>query len=292
MALRTLFVTLSMFSDRFDDLQQYLSVHPNPCTIFDVEQLDERGQFLAINSLIANEEIDIKADIFEKIFQMTPKLNELWSMHGDFIANFLQRQIRIATLNYHEIYFWPLKRGRLQERSVDKLETTLAYQRGTVSAGTGSYPLCSLLNHHCAPNVTRMFINDKIALVVQRPIKKGDQLFDNYGYHFANVAKDCRQTELLQQYRFKCACDACKNDWPFLSDLKVGDKMCLNKAKKVCRELSLTDLNRKKASVKYKELCEIIEKNQKNFPSLETCSIMQSATAYLEMSFKPPLQFV
>lgn len=290
MALRTFFVTLSMFSESFDDLQKNMLEHP--CSVFDVEDPDdERAKFLAINSLIANDEIGIKKDIFEKIFQMSPQLNEMWSMHGDFIANFLKRQLQIATLNYHEIYFWPLKKGGLQDQGTDKLP--LAYQRGTVAAGSGSYPLCSLLNHHCAPNIIKMFSDASIMVVVQRPIKKGEQLFDNYGHHFANVSKECRQTELLKQYRFKCDCDACKNSWPFLSDLKIGDKVCFNKAKKICRELSLIDLlNRKKAIIKYKELCELIEKNQKNFPSMEVCSVMQSAAAYLEMTLKPPLQFL
>lgn len=290
-ALRTFFVALAMFNDSLDELQNYLLEHPNRCTLFDIEELDERAKFLAINSLTANDEIHMKKEIFEKIFEISPKLNEIWSLYSDFIAEFLKRQIQIATTNYHEIQFWPLKKGRPQKQDVDKEAGGLAYQRGTVAGGSGSYPFISLLNHNCAPNVIRTFINDQIVLVVQRPIQKGEQLFDNYGYHFTNVSKDSRQKELLKQYKFQCECDACKNNWPFLSNLKIGDRLCLNKAKKVCRELNLIDLNRKKAFIKFRELCEILEKNQKNFPSLEICSIMQSATAYLEMSLKPPLQF-
>lgn len=289
MTLRKFFLTLTMFDESLDDLQKYLLEHPDPCTVFDVEHLDERAKFLATNSLIANHEISIDRDIFEKIFQISPELNEMWSKHGDFIANFLQRQIQIAALNFYEIFFWPLKKGRLQDQ--DKLAGSLAYQRGTVAAGSASYLLCSLLNHSCAPNVMFTFISDTIVLVVQRPIQRGDQLFSNYGHHFTNVSKDCRQMELLKHYKFKCDCEACANNWPLLPDLKVGDRMCLNKAKKICRELNLNDLTRKKAFVKYRELCEIVEKNGKNFPSLETCSISQSAAAYLEMSLKPPLQF-
>lgn len=291
MALRTFFVTLSMFNESLDDLQKYLMEHPNSCTVFDVVDQNERLKFLAVNSLTANVETDIEKDIFENIFQISPPLQEMWSKHGDFIGRFLKHQIQIASLNYHEIYFWPLKKGRSQDQDIDNLTGSLAYQRSSVAAGSGSYPLISLLNHNCAPNVIRTFINDKIVIVVQRPIKKDHQLFDNYGYHFGSVSKDRRQMELLKQYRFVCDCDACNNDWPYMTDLKISDRVCLNKAKKACRELNQTDFNRKKAIIKYRELCEIIEKNQKNFPSLEICSIMQSAAAYLEISFKPPVQF-
>lgn len=180
---------------------------------------------LAVNSLTANDEINIKKDIFERIFQISPKLNEMWSKHSDFIGNFLERHIRIATLNYHEIYAWPMKKGGHQDQDIDKVASSLAYQRGTVAVGSASYPFLALLNHNCAPNVIRTFIGDKVVVVVQRPINKCDQLFDNYGYHFWNLPKDCRQMELMKQYRFKCDCDACKNCWPFLTDLKVQDKI-------------------------------------------------------------------
>lgn len=292
MALRTFFTTLSIFGESLDNLQKYLLEHPNPCTVFDFESDDKlEHKFLAINSLIASEETKVESEILKEIFQNSPTLKGMWMSHGDFIANFVKHQTQIGTLNYHEIYIWSLKKGRLQDSDVDQFNGSLAYQRGTIAAGNGSYPFCSLLNHHCAPNISRIFVNDKIALVVLRPIKKGEQLFDNYRYNFTNVSKEERQSELLKQYRFKCNCDACNNDWPILSTLKICDKMCFNKAKRVCRELNLTDLNRKKAFVKYKELCEIIDKNQKNFPSLEICSIMQSAAAYLEMILKPQFQF-
>lgn len=289
MALRTFFIALSLFDDSLVDLQKHLLENTIPCTIFDVkESHEQRAKFLAINSLSANDEIDVEKNILEKIFQISPELNEMWSKYDDLIANYLKRQMQIATLNHHEMYFWPLKNGLTQDQSSGN---ALAYQRGTIPAGNGSYPLTSLLNHHCAPNISKIFIDDKIALVVQRPIKKGDQLFDNYGYHFTNVAKSYRRMELLKQYRFECGCEACKNNWPLLSELKVSDRICLNRAKKCCRDLGLQDSNRKKAITNYKELCDILEKNGKHFPSLETCSMMQSAAAYLEMILKPALKF-
>lgn len=289
MAFRSFFIAASLFSESMDDLQKFLLENTSQRTIFDVQDPHEqRAKLLAINSLTADEKITLEKDIFEKIFQTSPILNEMWSKYDDLITNFLMHQIQIARLNYHEIYVWPLKKGRIQEQSSDN---SFAYRRGMVAAGSGSYPLMSLLNHDCAPNVIKAFIDDKIALIVQQPIKQGDQLFDNYGCHFANVAKSYRRMELLKQYRFKCDCDACKYNWPLLPELKVSDRVCLNKAKKCCRELGLIGSNRKKAMTMYKELCDTLEKNGKTFPSLETCSLMQSAAACLEISLKPAIDF-
>lgn len=294
MALRTFFVALSLFDGSIQDLEKFLSESQRSCTIFDGDFEDSKQKLLAINSLIFDETIVVKDTIFEEIFSVSSALKAMWSTQTDnqFIRNFLRKQTQIATMNYHEIYCWPLKKGGLSDAEVDEFKGSLAYKRGVISTGNGSYPFFALLNHHCAPNVSRIFINEKIVLIVQRPIEKGDQLFDNYGYNFTNVSKDDRQMELMKQYKFRCSCEACTNSWPILPGLKVSDKALLNKAKKACRELSLaSELNPKKAKDKYRELSDIIEKTKKNFPALEICSMMESAAAYLEMITKPLVQF-
>lgn len=52
-----------------------------------------------------------------------------------------------------------------------------------ISLASGSYAFHSLLNHSCSPNVVRFSTlgSGKMTLFALRPIKKGQQLFDNYG---------------------------------------------------------------------------------------------------------------
>jgi SET and MYND domain-containing protein 4 len=287
MALRTFFVALTLFDESIESLEKFLAENQKPSTIFDCNFDDNKQKLLAINSLVFDEKIKVNEDIFVEIFNVSPVLKEMWSTHSHFISNFLRKQTQIATMNYHEIYSWPLKKGGLPDDDVNEFKGSLAYKRGVIATGNGSYPFCSLLNHSCSPNVSRIFVNEKIAVIVQRPIETGDQLFDNYGYNFTNVPKDDRQTELTRQYKFRCSCEACVNNWPILPGLKVVDKALLNKAKKACRELSLGGLNQKKAKDKYRELSEMIERTKKDFPTLEICSMMESAAAYLEMVTKP-----
>ena len=42
-----------------------------------------------------------------------------------------------------------------------------------------------------------------------RTIKKGQELLDNYGYHYAVMPKEERQRKLHNQYYFHCACASC-----------------------------------------------------------------------------------
>lgn len=46
---------------------------------------------------------------------------------------------------------------------------------------TGLYPMCSRLNHSCGPNVCRVSYGTKLVILTLRPIKKGEQLFHDYG---------------------------------------------------------------------------------------------------------------
>lgn len=293
-ALRTFFTMLSTFGGSIVEFESFFNSNTNskPLTIFDVKSsTDVKEMLQVLNSLTFNAAVEIHDKLFDEIFLYSTTLKAMWSSHRTFIRKFLKTHTQIGTMNYHEIYNWPLKKGGLPVSDVEETKNSLSYKSGVVAVGSGSYPFISLINHNCAPNVNRVFVHDKNVLVVQRSIKKGEQLFDNYGYNFVNMPRKHRKSELLERYRFKCSCEACANNWPLLPSLKIVDKACLNKAKKACRELSLGGINKKKASEKYNELCKNIENYQTNFPSLEVCSMLDSATAYLELSMKPFVQF-
>lgn len=290
MALKTFFVALKLFDGSIEGLENFLKENSKLKTIFDCEDSnDPKQKLLAVNASVFSESISVTGELFEDILTTVPSMKLLFMSHSPFIRQFLEKQTWIGTLNYHEIYAWPLKRGGLSDLNIEGFKDSLAYKRGVVAVGNASYPVLSLFNHSCSPNVSRIFIDDKVCMITTRSIDQGEQIFDNYGYNFTNVSRVHRQAELLMQYRFKCNCTACIEDWPLLPGLKVCDKAILNKAKKACRELSLN--GPKKAAEKYRELCEIVNQPKGSFPSLEICSVMESAAAYLEMILKPSIQF-
>ncbi|KAL0274623.1 UNVERIFIED_CONTAM: hypothetical protein PYX00_002712 [Menopon gallinae] len=85
--------------------------------------------------------------------------------------------------------------------------------------GAGAYATLSLINHSCDPNVVRHSYGNMLALRAIRPIKKGEQLLDNYGYHYAVLSLYERRMSLMSQYFFECACEACEKNWPQQQDL-------------------------------------------------------------------------
>lgn len=292
MALRTFFVALSNFDGSIEILEKFFNENSVSRSVFDFdESIDLKEKLLAVNSLVTSDKIGVDTAVFEKILLLSPALSDMMSSHYQFIMNFLKKQTQIGTLNYHEIYEWPLKKGGFADDELNEFKESLAYKRGAVPIGNGSFPFTSLLNHSCSPNVSRVFVDAKIMFVVLKPLEKGDQLFDDYGYNFTNVPRNIRQVKLQKQYKFKCQCQACEKDWSLLPSLKVHDKSCLNKAKKISRELSLAGLNQKKAFEKFREVCDTLQKGYRNYPSLELCSLEQSFSAFCEMISKPGIEF-
>lgn len=81
--------------------------------------------------------------------------------------------------------------------------------------GSGLYPLSSLLNHSCNPNVFHVHMADGVfGLYALRVIRPNEMLFDSYGYHYAVHPLIERRQHLLEQYRFVCKCEACSQNWP------------------------------------------------------------------------------
>ncbi|OXU16761.1 hypothetical protein TSAR_010123 [Trichomalopsis sarcophagae] len=136
------------------------------------------------------------------------------------------------------------------------------------SLGAVVFPFSSLLNHSCNPNATRIPVigednSIQQIIIAQHPIKKGSQIYDDYGFDFAmeNASIEKRK-ELCNKYYFTCECLACKENWPKLNDLpsifsfslgkerKTEVKKAVNKTWKYGKSISFADVNRLDAESK------------------------------------------
>ncbi|XP_049854136.1 SET and MYND domain-containing protein 4-like [Schistocerca gregaria] len=89
-----------------------------------------------------------------------------------------------------------------------------------IEIGAAAYSFLSLINHSCDPNVVRnSHCGSTAVLRVIKPIKKGEQVFDNYGYHYATHSLEERQLHLSSQYFFRCMCEPCTGNWPLYVSL-------------------------------------------------------------------------
>lgn len=134
------------------------------------------GRYQEIHQLIANTECRNPADIFERS-TTAAVMYQLVEAYTPFFVDFeaeeskgrfrelLLLHLQTGPSNFHEISELALSNG-----VYDSEET-----------GAGAYAFLSLLNHSCNPNVVRHSYGTHVVLRALRPIRKGQQLFDNYG---------------------------------------------------------------------------------------------------------------
>ncbi|KAM3957667.1 uncharacterized protein ACR2FA_008379 [Aphomia sociella] len=72
----------------------------------------------------------------------------------------------------------------------------------------------SKLTHCCEPNLLAVGLNDKIALVVLKPIKKGEEFtICHMGHYYENVLTEGRQLKMFTSLERVCECIVCINNW-------------------------------------------------------------------------------
>lgn len=298
LGLRLLFIALSTFGDSIEELQTYLKENENrDLTIFDVDLRSkdcDKELLLALKSLIRSLKGFSLAQ-HEEIIRSHPLLQEVWASHKNFIRSFLHVQCQIADLNVHGIFSG-------SSRKFENVEDTMANLQQPI--GTGSFLFSARVNHSCASNVSRLFVGGKVVLFVCRPIAKGSQLFDCYkcvlsdvhANHFLIVSyfnrstfttqlKPERQQRLLKEFGFTCECEACISDFPTPPALKTQDIKLLKFAKK--SEQDIRRLPPNQAMRKFRECCEAIEKNHRNFPSIELCVLQKCIATFLITQAQP-----
>lgn len=168
MACRIFFQGLSMFNGSIDDLQVFLTENTNPkASVYDFNfsnnSLVDKNFLVSLFCLTKSDKV-CENDSPEKLFKNHPQISEMWKTHEVFIRSFILRILQIGDSNFHGVCGWSLKK----------------YESDPQMIGIGCYPFISLVNHSCAPNVNRIYVQDKMVLLVERPIKKGEQLYDCY----------------------------------------------------------------------------------------------------------------
>ncbi|CAK1555865.1 unnamed protein product [Leptosia nina] len=149
--------------------------------------------------------------------------------------------------------------------------------------GSAPFAFHSLINHSCAPNVVRFCELDtsKMKLFALRPIKKGMQLFDNYGSHHALEGCRERRASLHFQYKFICTCEACQRDWPTYLTMRpkrISHKIARAKSKylnaDIIEKLQVGD--RDTAIKIYNKLCNLCEELESYVPCIELCESQEA----------------
>nr|XP_040572218.1 SET and MYND domain-containing protein 4-like isoform X2 [Lepeophtheirus salmonis] len=84
----------------------------------------------------------------------------------------------------------------------------------------GIYSNLAMLNHSCAPNVTKFFRGNKVYVLASAYILKGTEISENYFPYYIFMDKHTRMPWLKDHYCFECNCVACFSNYPLLSDMQ------------------------------------------------------------------------
>ena len=93
--------------------------------------------------------------------------------------------------------------------SSDEKATTL--DREQTRYASAIYPLVSMLNHSCEPNVVASYSSRSALIYVKaaHAIRRHHEILNCYGPHRLKMSLFARRQALLDQYRFACTCSAC-----------------------------------------------------------------------------------
>ncbi|XP_037024650.1 SET and MYND domain-containing protein 4-like [Bradysia coprophila] len=272
-ALRVTLKALQSF-ESIDEMMQFCRENESSnATTFSLDHtrnLSALERYKPIHCLATNEEKRKASDLFQRatiaavlknqLLKHT-KLKDILTTDDSQSAfvEILYRHLQTAPTNFH---------------TLDLAETP---SMAGIEYANGAYPFCSLLNHSCAPNICRMSIGRKMMVFALRVIQRGEQLFDNYGYHHCMMTKENRQESLMFQYNFTCNCCACRNDYGTIIELPMAPNMPDIHSDRDIEKLTLLD--EEFASNNLKRYCQYL----KNFDSHYPCRQIAEAQENLKM---------
>ncbi|CAO1430277.1 unnamed protein product [Diamesa serratosioi] len=284
-AERTFFEALDICNGSIDELEEAIERNKgSSTTVFDYDfgnpddPMKRMNLLMAIDALNTNEEERSHADFFQRagvvaimfnLFKTQSPVKDLLvtEKNMDFFRRFLFKQSQISASNYHGIF------GGVSSRSEGAEENE--------QSGCGSFPFSSLINHSCAPNLVRLSHKTVIYVVVNRSVKAGGQLFDNYGFHHCLESLSERQFPLKDQYNFKCSCEACTLNYPLFHDLK---KTSYQFQRFMSDDVEmLQKLTVERAKSKYKPYCELIDELEDQYPCFEISALQECVLRCLDI---------
>lgn len=174
MTLRVFFQALNIFDGSIDKLEAFLSEYEHSnASVYDFdfsndndEQTKAKSSLISMFCLARNNRASndhLPAEIF--VLHPSVEIRKIWQTHSVFINKLFSRILQIYDSNFHGICGWSRKMIDINTPQM---------------IGVGCYVFGSLINHSCVPNVNRSYICDKMIIIVDRPIKKGEQIFDCY----------------------------------------------------------------------------------------------------------------
>lgn len=256
-AHRAVFEAIGVFG-KISRLRKFLQENSEVKTVFDFDLMKtndlqkKKNLLLCVNSLQRNPVPEAMEPAIEFHAKLLKSITEN-STDQMFLDDYLRKNMEILITNLFGL------------TDIDGLEI-----------GSAIFPLSSFFNHSCAPNLSRTVVENKLVFVVTRPIEKNHQLFVCYRDNFFETTRDERRKQISKSYRFDCICEACSRDYPMVVDMKCIDDSFSDPP--MLNTMSVELLKKE-----FKTIGEFIDKNVRNFPCFEICSLMERNRNILDL---------
>uniref|UniRef100_A0A1I7UHE3 SET domain-containing protein n=1 Tax=Caenorhabditis tropicalis TaxID=1561998 RepID=A0A1I7UHE3_9PELO len=157
----------------------------------------------------------------ESVYQLTPfpeigetfRMKEIQNAIGT-ITKSLEHDANWGRLNYNSRQYTFTKALRIMaERCAKNAHTIYSIQQKEnkeedIPMGTGLFPIASIFNHSCTPNVSAFFVRNTF-IFVSHGVRAGEELVDSYGVTYRQNSLPQRTEFLANVSGFKCHCQSC-----------------------------------------------------------------------------------
>lgn len=212
-AVRAAVQSITMFDDpkELEKLIKDINVETENAFTLDYSQLTEQNLFRAAYSLATNE----SCQKISVLFGFAKQCASVWHL----LITHTYLHLLLKTKDTEDLFLNVL--FHFFEVAVTNAHSLGQTVGSTEQYGSAIFPLCSLLNHSCAPNILKLIDKSTVFVIAKQFIKAGEQIFDSYGQHLhhAHAKLQSRQKTFKSQYIFDCKCNACVRDYPLIEEI-------------------------------------------------------------------------
>ncbi|RNA12725.1 SET and MYND domain-containing 4-like [Brachionus plicatilis] len=179
--------------------------------------------YLPIFNLVTNSQVRKLNDLFRRSFVaffLVKLLEKSDFFEADSAEGFKENQWFIGGLILRHLQSISCNAHEVAELHLSNAKKNAMAESSAQGIGAGIFAILSLFNHSCDPHVTRNFRGSRCQVRAVQNVKKGEEIYDNYGVLYAvNELKE-RRHKLKDQYFFECKCVPCRNDWPLYDKIE------------------------------------------------------------------------
>uniref|UniRef100_A0A8D8B1K6 SET and MYND domain-containing protein 4 n=1 Tax=Culex pipiens TaxID=7175 RepID=A0A8D8B1K6_CULPI len=195
MGPKLFFYGLTLFGDNVDEMKQFCDSNKrtgsNPMDVdyssgndpLEVFKNLQRVKYTKVKDSF-DKRLMFLASVFYTVYMQSPLVRSLITTHQHkrFMLQCFNDYMQLAM--QANLFCWDLITGPL-------------------------FPIASIINHSCDPNVVTAARLSYIKLIVLKPIAKGEQIFISYGPVWYQNKDDRKQEQTMSLFRFQCGCVAC-----------------------------------------------------------------------------------